>query len=70
MGRCLAKLTPTAWGLATAIVSAGCEGAGTATGTTPVVTIALAAIPAIGGVAAAWVASAPSRRAKRQSRRT
>lgn len=55
-------MTPLAWGISTALASAGCESAGQAGGSSALVTIALAAIPALGGVAAAWVASARPRR--------
>lgn len=58
-------MTPLAWGITTALASASCETAGQTGGTSPLVTIALAAIPALGGVAAAWVATVghhPNRR--------
>lgn len=60
-------MTPFAWGVATALSSAGCGAAGQASDQGDLVTILLAVIPATAGVAAAWVASGRSRRRGRDS---
>lgn len=61
-------MAPTGYGIATALVSAACEGVSTSTGQPAAVTVVLASIPAIGGVAAAWVASSSSRQERRRRR--
>lgn len=48
-------MPPAAWGLATAVLSAA--GEGVASGSSPAVAIVLALIPAVAGIAAAWVAT-------------
>lgn len=59
-------MTPFAWGVATALSSAGCGAAGQETGQGDLVTILLAVIPAVAGVGAAWVASGRGGRRRRR----